>query len=175
MSPILKRDVGETIRQARRLATIATGGKADDDAYEQHNQHDHRIHDGEREEGYKGKWTVVDEMTENGSYGSGADRRQGIGVINGDKGWQDHTVGSRVSVEQETRLNSGRGEERWSCDDDPLEERGRMLSFEMADNALQRGHIEGLEYEEAENGSSARHGQLLDLRNLLLEVSTMNK
>lgn len=171
MSPILKRDVAETIRQARRLATIAAGGRPDPDG-----EHDKSYKDADNGRGAGGSWRRPDDLEEHGSYGSGADRRQGIGVENGDVGWipSVHTEGSveRKNVDEGIARGSVEGrrwEGGWTREQEAGEgetETERMLGEGDV------GRVGGMEYEEVDLPvASGRQGQMQDLKNLLFEVS----
>ncbi|KAK1921609.1 solute carrier family 41 member 1 [Papiliotrema laurentii] len=169
MSPILKRDVAETIRQARRLATIAAGGRPDPDG-----EHDKSYKDADNGRGAGGSWRRPDDLEEHGSYGSGADRRQGIGVENGDVGWipSVHTEGSveRKNVDEGIARGSVEGrrwEGGWTREQEAGEgetETERMLGEGDV------GRVGGMEYEEVDVPvASGRQGQMQDLKNLLFE------
>jgi hypothetical protein len=175
MSPILKRDVSETVRQARRLATAVTGatpGEDDDDP-------DDRSHDSY---GQASKW---DRPTPDNVFSSGADRRKGIGVENGDVGWEPSVYAEprhRQSLEspdgssdvegEEEEVNGRRsnGKELLSYEADAEGERSHMLGSDEVQQ--RRGWLQELEYEEPLlDASASRSAQLRDLRNLLLGVS----
>lgn len=97
MSPILKRDVGEHIRQARRLAGTYLGSPPDEDSWTQLDSHD------------KDGGDSVDDTGDSWSragYASGSSARQGIGVdeersqleyeYNQPKSWTGATIASNA-------------------------------------------------------------------------------
>ena len=151
MSPILKRDISEHVRHARRLVAAATGQIFDD-----------RIESAAEDGRSKPSET----------YASGSSPRQGIGVYEDDR--QKWYAGGRW--EREDRKGKGKATD---CDggveasDEEVGERGRML-FDPGEKGGDGGLREELEYGEVELGigsSSLTKEKWNDLRNLLLEVS----
>ena len=152
MSPIIKRDISEHVRHARRLAAAATGQIFDD-----------RIETSPGEERFQPLKT----------YASGSSPRQGIGVYEDDR--QTWYPGARW--EREDRKGKGRavecpasGEES----DEEIGERGRML-FDSRERGSRDGMEDGDTREELETSSSLTKERWDDLRNLLLEVSAGNR
>jgi len=188
MSPILKRDVSETLRQARRLASAVTGSATtiSDDIY---------MNNGEPSTGRGGWYKPVksDEV-----FVTGADRRKGIGRENGDTdqdmGFEgrrypdprgealfDAEAGSEEDDEEVMLRGSGMNAKGWEGE---VEEGGQGERTRMLDQTSGETRLERLDYEEVEVetglGSGLKSGQMRDLRNLLCEVSramhlTMNK
>ncbi|CAD6571746.1 MAG: hypothetical protein TREMPRED_000359 [Tremellales sp. Tagirdzhanova-0007] len=151
MSPILKRDISEHVRHARRLVAAATGQIFDD-----------RIESAAEDGRSKPSET----------YASGSSPRQGIGVYEDDR--QKWYAGGRW--EREDRKGKGKATD---CDggveasDEEVGERGRML-FDPGEKGGDGGLREELEYGEVELGigsSSLTKEKWNDLRNLLLEAT----
>jgi len=175
MSPILKRDVSETLRQARRLASAVTGSS--DDTYR---------NNGESSTAGGGGWyrpQITDEV-----FATGSDRRKGIGIENGDVGWEtgkypdprhEPLFDAEMEVDDEDGEEMAKGGKRekkggdggWDleAEEGGEGERTRMLVQTSGETRLER-----LDYDEDGMGpevSGVKSGQLRDLRNLLFEVS----
>ena len=170
MSPILKRDVSETMRQARRLAGAVTGSPS----YE----HDDNAPSG------SGGWFKPQSTDE--VFVTGSDRRKGIGVEGADVGWE----GDRYPDPRGDPLfdaddldsdldeaggtaggKDGKSRAGWEVEveEGGDGERTRMLGHTSGETRLER-----LEYEESMSNTDSggmKSGQMRDLRNLLCEVS----
>jgi hypothetical protein len=224
MSPILKRDVGEQLRQARRLAAVTTGliSSADDDGSNSHLEPDDRSY----------HFRSLESQSSGG--GTSSSRRMGIGVddpdsqrvLAGDQ-WNRTTsdpfgptspagtaghagpAGPAGLVAEHNRNRDGRGKasargkgKARDSDEEALPPRSGL--WEVLDNTrdsaeeddrrgeqdtmlpprfkLQREAEDGgpdiargrgpMEFEEPEHGVKYL-SPLMDLRNLLLEVSPM--
>lgn len=170
MSPILKRDVSETMRQARRLAGAVTGSPS----YE----HDDNAPSG------SGGWFKPQSTDE--VFVTGSDRRKGIGVEGSDVGWEgvrypdprgdplfhaDDVDSDLDETEGAAGEKHSKGRAGWEVEveEGGDGERTRMLGHTSGETRLER-----LEYEDGMSNmdsSGMKSGQLRDLRNLLCEVS----
>jgi hypothetical protein len=169
MSPILKRDVGEQIRQAKRLASVITGHTLDnnnDHGYEQIHQ------------------SQYDNDNGNGNAyatSSSSSSRRGIGIgIEGDE--EDTGPPGRGSWERKTfplaQHQSVKGKERALTLDEDIEdddEEIAMLPLPLDESGMRMegGHGRGRTAVEwfRDEVLSMSPSRWIDLRNLLLEVS----
>ena len=166
MSPILKRDVGEHLRHAKRLASAVTGYPPEE-GYDTYNPHGSR--DGVTGEGFA----------------SGSSSRRGIGV-EGDEEDKGPPY-SRPSWEGRTfaQQEAYRGKARGSLDEEEDEHEDLVYrSHEVRepfidDTALRNthAHLDGGQYRSRSISEWAREevfsmspSRWVDLRNLLLEV-----
>jgi len=174
MSPILKRDVGEQIRQAKRLASVITGHTLE-------NGHDHgyeQIHQSPSKHEYHNEH-------ENGNaYATSSSSRRGIGI--GVEGEEEDTGPPglrRGSWERKTfaqaQAQSVKGKERALEEDEEDEEGMERLAMLPLSLSLDESGSGGMRMvggrtavewfrDEVLTMSSTRW---VDLRNLLLEVS----
>jgi hypothetical protein len=163
MSPILKRDVGEQIRQAKRLASVITGH-----TLENNNDHGYdRIHQSPYD-------------SNNGNAYATSSSRRGIGIgIEGEE--EDTGPPGRGSWERKTFPQSHRqsvkGKERaLTLDEDGEDdEEIAMLPLPLDESGMRMegGHGRGRSAVEWFRNEilSMSPSRWIDLRNLLLEVS----
>ena len=157
MSPILKRDVGEQVRQAKRLAAAITGKSPPLET-----EHDYFS-------------PPRDDINRSGNaYATSSTSRIGIGI--GED--EDDPGPVRRSWEGRTFVSPGKGKERALEEDDEVEEESAMLGVQDdAHGAAGLGRV-------SSRGRSLRQwvrdevltmspGRWIDLRNLLLEVRLM--
>lgn len=151
MSPILKRDVGEQIRQAKRLASAITGHPLEhDDQYHYHQSH-HEIDDG------------------NAYATSSSSRRSTVTGLED----EDDPGPPRRSWEGRTYVEvKGKGKGRASEEEEEVEEGVAMLGFDDGLGAkYTRGHgRRSLNEWFGDEVLTMSPGRWIDLRNLLLEV-----
>lgn len=163
MSPILKRDVGEQIRQAKRLAAAVTGHPLDHER-DQYQYHSH---------------SEYEEVEGGGNaYATSSSSRIGIGEDEDDPGPPRRSWEGRTFVSPST---SAKGKERAIEEEDEVQEGVAMLGFDHEDLNLNEGTMR---YE----GGRGRNlgewfkdevltmtpGRWIDLRNLLLEVRPLH-
>jgi hypothetical protein len=145
MSPILKRDVGEQIRQAKRLAAAVTGLSPPLD-----NNYDH----------------VNQEEDANGNAYATSSKRRSIGKLE-----DEDDPGPRRSWEGRTFVEGGKGKERA---DEEEGEGVAMLGFDdpSLGTSNPRGEGRGRTLGEwcKDEILTMSPGRWIDLRNLLLEV-----
>lgn len=194
MSPILKRDISETVRQARRFASAATGSTYDE--YEDYQDYGASSRKSTSIEDHR---PVQLERV----FSSGADRRRGVGIENGDVGWgpTTHTAPHRHKEEEEEgdveEVQGGGGDEKGlhyarfgngQDEGEGVDERDRMISTPDRSGVVspvERGRLGGMEYEDGLSGrvdkwDSVRGvfkmgpGQWRDLRSLLFGVSPLH-
>ena len=152
MSPILKRDIGEHIRHARRLAAAVTGQETEDEHY----KHDSYHHE---------EWLKHPDPN-----ASGSSARHGIGVD------EDEDESDRVKSGEWKRTEGvdWKGKRKAEMDgDESDEEVGEGVGMLASGPRVNKGRIKGMEYEEGEifsHGSSSVKEKLVDLRHLLFEV-----
>jgi hypothetical protein len=149
MSPILKRDVGEQIRQAKRLAAAVTGQSPPLDS-----NYDH----------------IYQEEDFNGNAYATSSKRRSIGKLE-----DDDDPGPRRSWEGRTFVEGGKGKER-DFEEVEVEEGVAMLGFdESLGTGRQgvRGEGRGRSLGDwfKDEVLTMSPGRWIDLRNLLLEVS----
>jgi hypothetical protein len=149
MSPILKRDVGEQIRQAKRLAAAVTGipPPIDDSHY------DH----------------IYQQEDVNGNAYATSSKRRSIGKLE-----DEDDPGPRRSWEGRTFVEGGKGKER-DFEEVEVEEGVAMLGFE--DDSFGTVGVRTGESRKRSLGNwfkdevlTMSPGRWIDLRNLLLEV-----
>ena len=158
MSPILKRDVGEQVRQAKRLAAAITGQSPPLET-----EHDYFS-------------PPRDDINRNGNaYATSSTSRIGIGLRED----EDDPGPVRRSWEGRTFVSPGKGKERALVEDDEVEEESAMLGIQGDEHGLvELGRA-------SSRGRSLRQwvrdevlamspGRWIDLRNLLLEVSRIS-
>lgn len=175
MSPILKRDISETLRQARRLASATTGTPLDYE-YDEPSYPKHDYHTSSSSFHHTDANSARDREHElERVFSSGADRRKGVGIENGDVGWipTTHSHDSTLShvhngvwdaedVEEDTK-GKGRiyrndnvnidGRHHGEEEDSTADERDRMISTPDRSgfaSPVGRGGIGAMEYEEAQ-------------------------
>jgi len=148
MSPILKRDVGEQIRQAKRLAAAVTGNPPPLDS-----NYDH----------------IYQEEDVNGNAYATSSKRRSIGKLE-----DEDDPGPRRSWEGRTYVEGGKGKER-DFEEVEVEEGVAMLGFE--DDSFGTVGIRTGESRRRSLGEwfkdevlTMSPGRWIDLRNLLLEV-----
>ena len=148
MSPILKRDVGEQIRQAKRLAAAVTGNPPPLDS-----NYDH----------------IYQEEDVNGNAYATSSKRRSIGKLE-----DEDDPGPRRSWEGRTYVEGGKGKER-DFEEVEVEEEVATLGFEddpfgtagiRAGESRKRTLVEWFKDEVL----TMSPGRWIDLRNLLLEV-----
>jgi hypothetical protein len=143
MSPILKRDVGEQIRQAKRLAAAVTGIPPPLDT-----NYDH----------------IYQEEDVNGNAYATSSKRRSIGKLE-----DEDDPGPRRSWEGRTFVEGGKGKER-DFEEVEVEEEVAMLGYDESLGAvdIRRGRTMGEWFKDEVLTMSP--GRWIDLRNLLLEV-----
>jgi hypothetical protein len=144
MSPILKRDVGEQIRQAKRLAAAVTGIQSP--PLDSHYDH------------------IYQEEDFNGNAYATFSKRRSIGKLE-----DEDDPGPRRSWEGRTFVEGGKGKER-DFEEVEVDEGVAMLGYDESLDAvdIRRGRTLGEWFKDEVLTMSP--GRWIDLRNLLLEV-----
>ncbi|WRT64715.1 uncharacterized protein IL334_001649 [Kwoniella shivajii] len=178
MSPILKRDISEHYRQAKRLASITIGSTSDTPNYENYKP----IHSAD--EGLNGT-----AFNGNAGYASGSSARQGIGVdgIEDESAfpiWKGNTspwkgkgkakaLPNNENEEEEEHERKIREMEQYELNQDQQD--GLFDTIPDTDDWNQnqtrpiKGKLDFIESEEALQRSTKKLGKWKDLRSLLLE------